>query len=132
MNQKINQLKQNGFEVEVWHRRFTHEDWVNLNKIAQIRRREIKNILRRPVSSEEINLDFIAKDKIKEPLRNEQIIDRRDISPRGGETFVVLKKNGKSAYGVAKCSWHDNFNRRIGVSIALGNALNSYESNIVN
>ena len=132
MNQKINQLKQNGFEVEVFHRRYTHEDWITLNKLAKTRRREIKDILRRPVSSDEINLDFVASGKIGEPLKSEQIIDRRDISPRGGETFVVLKKDGKAAYGVAKCSWHDNFNRRIGVSIALGNAVNSYNSNIVN
>ena len=129
MNQKINQLKQNGFEVEVFHRRYTHEDWVTLNKHAQARRREIKNILRRPVLSDEINLDFVAKDKIQEPLKSEQIIDRRDISPRGGETVVMLKKDGKAAYGVAKCSWHDNFNRRIGVSIALGNAINSFNVN---
>lgn len=129
MNQKINQLKQNGFEVEVFHRRYTHTDWTNLKNLAQTRRREIKNIIRRPIAPDEIDLDFVARETIQEPLKNEQIIDRRDISPRGGETVVMLKKDGKAAYGVAKCSWHDNFNRRIGVSIALGNAINSFNVN---
>lgn len=44
--------------------------------------------------------------------------------PKGGETIVqVSLSDGRNVEGIAKCSLHDSYNRKVGVSIALGRAL---------
>ena len=46
------------------------------------------------------------------------------ISPKGGVTKVtVVDTAGIEYYGLAECSPKDNFNRKLGVRIALGRAL---------
>lgn len=45
--------------------------------------------------------------------------------PRGGETRIeITTPNGETLNGVARCSDKDSFNRKLGVSIALGRAFN--------
>jgi hypothetical protein len=129
MNKIIEQLKKDGFKVEVKHRRYTLSDWYILKMAARTRRKELSTYFKNPVSDESIDLDSVAKDVIDTPIENSQIVNKFDISPRAGETIVELEKDGKKAFGKAICSWFDNFNRRIGVSIALGNAIKSYELN---
>jgi uncharacterized protein (UPF0303 family) len=46
------------------------------------------------------------------------------VSERGGKTVVQVRTpDGEELEGVAVCSAEDNFNRRLGVKIALGRAL---------
>lgn len=46
------------------------------------------------------------------------------VSERGGKTVVQVRTpDGEELEGVAVCSVKDNFNRRLGVRIALGRAL---------
>lgn len=51
------------------------------------------------------------------------------VSPTGGRTDAVLydADGNEVAKGVAPCSIHDNFNRRIGWMIAVGRALEQLE-----
>jgi hypothetical protein len=49
------------------------------------------------------------------------------IEPRGGATTVTLTKGEKSVYGHAICSDRDNYNRKIGLAIALGRACKELE-----
>lgn len=61
--------------------------------------------------------------------RNYDTVDKIDgrypiISNFGGITIIeVTSPEGLNATGTAKCSIEDNFNRRVGNSIALGRAL---------
>lgn len=46
------------------------------------------------------------------------------VNSRGGKTVVeVTTPDGKTLYGYARCSRKENFNKRLGVRIALGRAL---------
>lgn len=46
------------------------------------------------------------------------------ILPRGGETMVrVFDDDGTTVSGIARCSDKDNYNKRLGRTIALGRAL---------
>lgn len=52
------------------------------------------------------------------------------VSPRGGITRVVIANEETGtvvAQGEADCSLRDNFNRRVGVAIALGRAIDAGE-----
>lgn len=47
-----------------------------------------------------------------------------DICPRGGITYIQLTTpEGKDITSVSKCNLSDNYNKKIGVAIALGRAL---------
>lgn len=46
------------------------------------------------------------------------------ITAKGGKTIVELTFNGKNARGEALCSIGDGYNRKLGVQVALGRALN--------
>jgi hypothetical protein len=50
---------------------------------------------------------------------------QNEIYPRGGSTVAILthRGTGQVIVGSAKCSEGDNYNRRIGATIALGRAL---------
>lgn len=46
------------------------------------------------------------------------------ILPKGGCTVIeITDQNGKTVRGTAECSRKDNFNRKMGNTIALGRAL---------
>jgi hypothetical protein len=84
-------------------------------------------------------LDHIRENKMNvEQLRKSGykvrvIHSRRNVagalSERGGQTIVQVRTpNGEELEGVAVCSTKDNFNRRMGLKIALGRALTVSES----
>jgi len=51
------------------------------------------------------------------------------FDPRGGSTIIEIESpDGRTSHGASLCSRNDNFNRRIGVRIALGRALDQMES----
>lgn len=52
------------------------------------------------------------------------------INSRGGKTIVeITTPDGSTFTGVARCSRKENFNKRLGVRIALGRALKTKLSN---
>lgn len=55
---------------------------------------------------------------------------QHNVSPRGGATIVkiVNEEERLLASSLAQCSEQDNYNRRIGATIALGRALKQLES----
>jgi len=51
------------------------------------------------------------------------------FAPHGGSTMIELEApDGRRGNGTSLCSRCDNFNRRVGVLIALGRALDQMES----
>lgn len=46
---------------------------------------------------------------------------------KGGKTTVEIKINDKEYFGIANCSFDDNFNRKFGVKLALSRALESLD-----
>ena len=50
--------------------------------------------------------------------------------PFGGATYCILEDENQDilAFGYAVCSEQDNFNKKLGRTIALGRALKSYEN----
>lgn len=47
-----------------------------------------------------------------------------EINPRGGKTIVeITLPDGRTICGSARCSRKENFNKRLGVQIALGRAM---------
>jgi hypothetical protein len=53
---------------------------------------------------------------------------KNQLSPTGGYTGVALfTPEGDTYLELAKCNKNDNYDRRIGVSIALGRCLKSYD-----
>ncbi len=55
--------------------------------------------------------------------------DKFELSPCGGSTTIELTTPDKSktVFGKSVCSLEDNFNRKVGNSIALGRALKQLE-----
>lgn len=52
-----------------------------------------------------------------------------NVYPRGGETMVhVETKDGRSFFKTAKCNPSDNYNRKLGVRIALGRIVKQMEN----
>jgi hypothetical protein len=51
-----------------------------------------------------------------------------EFAPCGGETFIELTTPaGKFYLGQARCSWRDNYNKKLGTKIALARALHQLE-----
>jgi hypothetical protein len=65
-------------------------------------------------------------------LRNSISSERWELSPRGGSTTIELTTPDKTVTVIGKsvCSLEDNFNRKVGNSIALGRALKELEFKI--
>lgn len=54
---------------------------------------------------------------------------KSEINPRGGKTIVeITLPDGRTLCGFARCSRKENFNKRLGVEIALGRAMKFVES----
>jgi len=95
----VKELRQNGVKVRVMHRRYCAYDY-NLFSFKELRN---------------------EKDKF---LYSGQGLDGPLRSPKGGETIVELTyPNGKNVRGVALCSLKDQFNRKVGLNMAIFRAL---------
>ena len=93
----INELRLKGYRVRVTHFRF--EQWLDRYSTIVLRHQgEIKDGI-----------------ELMLPVR---------FWPFGGETHVeIICPDGSRLYGEAKCSMKDNYNKKLGVKIALGRAL---------
>jgi hypothetical protein len=72
-------------------------------------------------------IDEVEGKGYKVEITHERYLDASsgDISPRGGHTGVSIYDPNTDiivANGSAECSIHDNYNRKVGASIALGRA----------
>lgn len=57
-------------------------------------------------------------------VNHQRKMQGEELSPFGGLTRIeITTPEGKDLAGEAKCSTKDNYNKKIGVSIALGRAL---------
>jgi hypothetical protein len=65
-------------------------------------------------------------------LLNSIFSERWELSPQGGSTTIELTTPDKTVtvFGKSVCSLEDNFNRKVGNSIALGRALKELEVKI--
>ena len=103
----VKNLRQGGFKVRVGHHR-----WTNFQ--VGLRAMNFKTI---KVDGEPI-LDSTL-DKSQRAF---------GISPKGGKTTIELTKDGIDAKGEAICCLEDNYNRKLGVKIALGRALAAWQA----
>lgn len=62
--------------------------------------------------------------KVEIDLLSNSVGDVRFAIPRGGSTQVALiDQNGCEFIGIARCSSHDQYNKKIGVQLALTDAI---------
>ena len=60
-------------------------------------------------------------------------INEKHLSPRGGSTMVhITTPDNEELHGVANCSKHDNYNKKLGVRIAIGRALVGSNKSLTN
>jgi len=97
MKHTVQSLRQSGHKVRVIHSR-------HLNFGPNATRKN------------KLNPPFITSLEMKE-----RGIDKSDLAPRGGRTFIqVTTPSGQELCSEAICSLADNFNKKLGVEIALG------------
>lgn len=107
MNYKtVAEARRNGFKVRVGHYRISYEDGKFLGTMPK---------------------------KLKEEMWEDSLVLDSDYAdkgyfPRGGRTSVELEKDGKTSFGISECSFLDNYNKKVGVEIALRRAFEAYNS----
>ena len=84
----------------------------------------------------ELSVAELRKKKYKVEVHHSRVTTERhrfggiseEIEPRGGVTHVrITTPDGEELKGVARCSLKDNYNKRLGVKIALGRALKNHK-----
>lgn len=72
-----------------------------------------------------MTVEDLRKDGYKVKVHHHRKFNLDGINSRGGKTIVeVTTPDGATTFtGVARCSRKENFNKRLGVRIALGRAL---------
>lgn len=69
------------------------------------------------------DVERLRKSGFKVRVKHYRLMNPCGIKPRGGKTVVeVTTPEGESLVGMARCSRNENFNKRLGVRIALGRA----------
>jgi len=68
-------------------------------------------------------VERLRKSGFKVRVKHYRLMNPCGIKPRGGKTVVeITTPEGESLVGMARCSRNENFNKRLGVRIALGRA----------
>lgn len=71
-----------------------------------------------------MNVEELRKSGYKIRVHHHRKVNEGGINSRGGKTVVeVTTPDGRTLVGVSRCSRKENFNKRLGVRIALGRAL---------
>lgn len=77
---------------------------------------EVRVSHRRPTTSWNLDSDVL--------LTKQEAKDQgHKLAPKGGVTHVMIAKSDDKWHGASRCSRLDNFNRRMGLQIALGRAM---------
>lgn len=100
----VKNLRQSGFKVRVGHYRWTKEQGI----IMSIYKKGMGSPVRQ--------------------VRGFSLQKEHGIHPKGGITTIELTKDGIDAKGEAICCLEDNYNRKLGVKIALGRALAAWQA----
>lgn len=94
----VQQLRQEGFKVRICHERYYYDPF---NQWA----------------------DLLPRHEVEVEL-----YDVMNPEPKGGRTIVELTDpTGKTVKGIAECSEKDNYQRKLGVKIAIARALKLLE-----
>jgi hypothetical protein len=101
----VKNLRQSGFKVRVGHYRWTEFQG------GILKNKSIKKISGSPCLQ----------------IKGVDWSDR-GFYPKGGTTTIELTKDGIDASGEAICCLEDNYNRKLGVKIALGRALAAWQA----
>lgn len=68
-------------------------------------------------------VERLRKDGYKVRVKHYRLMNLDGIKARGGKTVVeVTAPDGTNFVGMSRCSRNENFNKRLGVRIALGRA----------
>lgn len=69
------------------------------------------------------DVERLRKAGFKVRVMHHRLMNLDGIKARGGKTVVeITTPNGETLVGMARCSRNENFNKRLGVRIALGRA----------
>lgn len=69
------------------------------------------------------DVERLRKSGFKVRVKHYRLMNLDGIKARGGKTVVeVTTPEGETLVGMARCSRNENFNKRLGVRIALGRA----------
>lgn len=69
------------------------------------------------------DVEKLRKSGFKVRVKHYRLMNLDGIKARGGKTLVeVTTPDGENLVGMARCSRNENFNKRLGVRIALGRA----------
>jgi hypothetical protein len=117
----IADVRRQGFRVKVNHYRFRNDD------IKKVRSLAIKAYDPNYLNKEHTR---IAKLLNIEPFHASSFGDGRNISSLGGVTEVILEKDGAIYLGASHCALVDNYNRKDGITRALGRALGNVKHKI--
>ena len=75
------------------------------------------------------DVEYLRKSGYKVRVKHFRKMSPEGIRARGGKTLVeITTPDGENLVGLARCSRNENFNKRLGVRIALGRALKGVES----
>jgi len=73
-----------------------------------------------------MTIEELRKNGYKIRVHHHRKINNMSINARGGKTVVeVTTPDGTTLVGMSRCSRKENFNKRMGVRIALGRAMSS-------
>lgn len=74
-----------------------------------------------------IDVEKLRRAGVKVRVKHYRRVSSSGTNPRGGKTVVeVTLPDGTALVGESKCSRKENFNKRLGVRIALGRAMKIY------
>lgn len=75
-----------------------------------------------------MTVDTLRKSGFKIKVYHHRKMNTEGINARGGKTVVeVTTPDGNNFVGISRCSRKENFNKRLGVMIALGRAMKQHE-----
>lgn len=76
-----------------------------------------------------MTVEELRKDGYKVRVKHFRRTNSEGINSRGGKTVVeVTTPEGVTLVGISRCSRKENFNKRLGVRIALGRAFSSVQN----
>lgn len=68
-----------------------------------------------------ITISFLRQSGYKVAVRHHRYYNNNVTSPKGGMTEIIIDSpHGEHFEGVSKCCDQDNYNKKLGVRIALG------------
>ena len=77
----------------------------------------------------QLTVKNLRQNGFKVRVMHERMYNLDGISCKGGITTIQISKNDQTSEGIAYCSEKDNYNKKLGVKIALGRAYKALQLN---